>query len=69
MFFFRPTTGHFALQLRGRGVLLVPSGFQGLLGVLEGGGQADAVNRGLECVAGILSGNASGAQLARACGL
>ena len=27
VFFFRPTTGHFALQLRRCGVFLVPSGF------------------------------------------
>ena len=69
VFFFRPTTGHFALQLRRCGVFLVPSGFQGLFVVFEGGGLADTLNSGLKSLAGILSGNASGAQLARACSL
>lgn len=67
MFFFSPTTGHFALQLSGCGVFLVAPGFQGLLGVLEGGVLSDALNPGLKRSIGILSGNASGAQLARAC--
>ena len=66
MFFFSPTTGHFALQLSGCGIFLVASSLQGLLGVLEGGGLTDALNGGLKSTVGILSGNASGAQLARA---
>ena len=67
--FFRPTTGHLALQLSRCGIFLVPPGFQGLLGVLEDGGLADALNSGLKSSDGVLSGNAAGAQLARACRL
>ena len=67
--FFRPTSGHLALQLSGCGVFLVPPGFQGLLGVLEDAGLADALNSGLKSSCRILSGNAAGAQLARACRL
>ena len=67
MFFFSPATGHFALELSGCGIFLVAPGLQGLLGVLEGGGLTDALNGGLKSTVGVLSGNASGAQLARAC--
>ena len=55
MFFFSPTTGHFALKLSGCGIFLVAPGFQSLLGVLERGGLADAQNCGLESTIGILS--------------
>ena len=34
VFFFSPTTGHFALQLSGSGILLIAPSFQGLFGVL-----------------------------------
>ena len=67
VFFFSPTTGHFALQLSGSGILLIAPSFQGLFGVLEGGGLAEALNTGCKSSIGILSGNAPGAQLARAC--
>ena len=67
VFFFSPTTGHFTLELSGCGILLVAPSFQGLFGVLEGGGLADTLNAGCKGSIRILSGNASGAQLARAC--
>ena len=67
VFFFSPATGHFALQLSSCGIFLVAPSFQGLFGVLEGCGLAYALNSGCKGSNGILSGNAPGAQLARAC--
>lgn len=67
MFFFSPATGHFALQLSGCGIFLVAPSFEGLFGVLERCGLTDALNSGRKSSIGILSGNAPGAQLARAC--
>lgn len=67
MFFFCPTASHFTLQLSSCGIFLVPSGFKIAFTILDGSILADGLNCGLESSIGILSGNTTGAQLARAC--